>query len=48
MRVQNLSLYCRFRHGGVPIAIGIKVETLPADRQEKEGEYAEFVIVLPI
>jgi len=28
-------------HGGVPIAIGIKVET-------KEGEGAEFIIQLPI
>ena len=27
-------------HGGVPIAIGIKVET-------KEGEFAEFIIRLP-
>ena len=28
-------------HGGVPIAIGIKVET-------KEGEGSEFIIQLPI
>jgi hypothetical protein len=27
-------------HGGVPIAIGIKIET-------KEGERAEFIIQLP-
>ena len=28
-------------HGGVPIAIGIKVET-------KEGEGSEFIIQLPV
>jgi len=28
-------------HGGVPIAIGIKVET-------KEGEGSEFIIKLPV
>jgi hypothetical protein len=33
---------------GVPIAIGMKVETPPAGQAGKEGEYAEFVIVLPI
>ena len=35
-------------HGGVPIAIGMKVETLPADRHGKEGEGAEFKIILPV
>jgi hypothetical protein len=39
MKEQNLQSYCQFSHGGVPIAIGMKVET-------KEGEGSEFIIVL--
>jgi hypothetical protein len=48
MRVQNLSLYCRYRNGRVPIAIGMKVEIPPAGQAGKEGEGAEFIIILPI
>jgi len=41
MKGQSLQLFCLHRHGGVPIAIGIKVET-------KEGEGSEFIIYLPV
>jgi hypothetical protein len=41
MKEQNLQLFCLHRHGEVPIAIGMKVET-------KEGEGAEFIIYLPM
>ena len=40
MKEQNLQSSCQHRHGGVPIAIGMKVET-------REGEKTEFIIVLP-
>ncbi len=37
-------------HGGVPIAIGIKVETKEArpDNPVGRGEGSEFIILLPI
>ncbi len=41
MKEQNLQSYCQHSHGGVPIAIGMKVET-------KEGEGSIFIIGLPI
>ena len=41
MKEQNLQLSCRRRHGGVPIAIGMKVET-------KEGAGSEFIIQRPV
>ena len=41
MKEQNLQSYYLFSHGGVPIAIGMKVET-------KEGEGTEFIISLPL
>jgi len=41
MKGQSLQLFCLLRHGGVQIAIGIKVET-------KEGEESEFIIYLPV
>ena len=41
MKEQNLQSSCQHRHGGVPIAIGMKVET-------KEGEGSEFVIQTPL
>ncbi len=40
MKAQNLQLYYRDSHSGVSKAIGMKVET-------KEGEGAEFIIILP-
>ena len=40
MKELNLQLYCLHKYGGVPMAIGMKVET-------KDGEYAEFIIILP-
>ncbi len=40
MRVQSLLLHYYHRNAGVPITIGMKVET-------KEGEGAEFIIELP-
>ena len=39
MKEQNLPSYYQYSDGGVPIAIGMKVET-------KEGEGSEFVILL--
>jgi hypothetical protein len=39
MKEQNLQSHYRHRHGGVPIAIGMKVET-------KEGEGTTFIIYL--
>ncbi len=39
MQEQNLQLVCPHNHGGVPIAIGMKVKT-------KEGEGSEFIILL--
>ena len=39
MKEQNLQLFCQHKYGGVPIAIGMKVET-------KEGEGCEFIIEL--
>ena len=41
MKELNLQLHYRRRHGGVPIAIGMKVET-------KEGEGTSFIIYLPV
>ena len=41
MKAQNLQLYYRNSQGGVPIAIGMKMET-------REGEGAIFIINLPI
>ena len=41
MKEQNLQSYYLHRHGGVPIAIGMKVET-------KDGEGSTFIIQLPI
>jgi hypothetical protein len=41
MKEQNLQLRCQHKHGGVPITIGMKVET-------KEGEGSEFIIQLPV
>ena len=41
MKEQNLLSFCRHRYGGVPIAIGMKVEN-------KECEGAEFIIILPV
>ena len=40
MKELNLQLYYLLKHGGVPIAIGMKVET-------KEGEGSTFIIQLP-
>lgn len=40
MKELNLQLHYLHRHGGVPIAIGIKVET-------KEGEGSVFFMQLP-
>lgn len=37
----SLQLYCRYSYDGVPIAIGMKVET-------KEGEGTTFIIQLSI
>ncbi len=39
MKEQNFLSHCQHRYGGVPIAIGMKVET-------KEGEGSKFIIVL--
>ena len=41
MKEQNLQSRCQHRHGGVPIAIGMKVNNL-------ENEGAAFIIELPI
>jgi hypothetical protein len=41
MKEQNLQSVYLHKHGVVPIAIGMKVET-------KEGEGSDFVIVLPV
>ncbi len=41
MKEQHLQSYYLLRHGGVPMAIGMKVET-------KEGEGSAFIIQLPI
>ena len=41
MKEQNLQSYYLFRHGGVPIAIGMKVEI-------KETEGSLFIILLPL
>ena len=41
MKEQNLQSHCQPDYGGVPIAIGMKVETV-------EGEGAEFKIILPL
>jgi len=41
MKEQNLQSYCLHKHGGVPIAIGMKVET-------KTGVGSEFIVQLPI
>jgi len=41
MKEQNLQLDYLHKHGGVPIAIGMKGET-------KEGEGSEFIIQLPL
>jgi uncharacterized protein (DUF1330 family) len=38
MKEQNLRSVYPHNHGGVPIAIGMKVET-------KEGEGSEFIII---
>jgi len=40
MKELNLQFYYPYKHGGVPIAIGIKVET-------KEGEGTTFIISIP-
>jgi len=40
MKELSLQLHYPHRHGGIPIAIGIKVEM-------KEGEGSVFVIALP-
>ena len=38
MKEQNLQLLCLPRYGGdIPVAIGIKVETLPAGRQGRKA-----------
>jgi len=41
MKGQSLQLFCLHKHGGVPIAIGVKVET-------KVGKGTEFIILLPV
>ena len=41
MKEQNLQSFYMPRHGGVPTAIGMKVET-------KEGEGSTFIIQLPM
>ena len=48
MKEQNLQSYYQLRHGGVPITlptgqagIGMKAET-------KEGEFAQFTVILPV
>jgi len=47
MKEQNLQLCCQYKHDGVPITIGMRVETPPDRRAGKEGEGSEFVIQLP-
>jgi len=41
MKGQSLQLFCLHKHGGVPIEIGMKVET-------KEGKGTEFIILFPV
>ena len=41
MKERNLQLHYQHSHGGVPIAIGMKVES-------KEGEGTEFIVQLPV
>ena len=41
MKAQSLLLHYLVRHGGVPIAIGMRVET-------REGEGSEFIVMLPV
>ncbi len=59
MKERSLLSLCRYKHGVVPIAIGMKVETLPAvpslklQRSEageagKEDEGSAFIIQLPL
>ncbi len=40
MKERNLQLICQHKRDGVPIAIGMKVET-------KEGEGTEFIVQVP-
>ena len=50
MKEQNLQSFCRYRHGGVPMAIGMKVETMSVEaaaQAGKEGGGSEFTISLP-
>lgn len=51
MKELNLQLYCLLKHGGDPTAIGIKVETLPAEatmQAGKQGGGNEFTVQIPI
>jgi hypothetical protein len=51
MKELNLQSYCLRKHGGVPIAIGIKVETLSAEatmQAGKQGGGNEFTVLIPI
>ena len=41
MKVQSSQLHYPCKHGGVPIAIGMKLGN-------KEGEFTEFIITLPV
>jgi hypothetical protein len=41
MKERSLQSFCPYRHGGVPIAIEMKVET-------KEGEGSEFIFSCPL
>lgn len=54
MKEQNLQSVCPCNHSGVPMVIGIKVETPPAGPTGKEGEGlppeqrgSEFIINIP-
>lgn len=49
-REQHLQYYCQFRHGGVPMAIGMKVESKEArpDDPVGRGEGSIFIIQLSI
>ena len=50
MKGQNLQLYFQYSPGGVPIAIGMRVETKEArpDDPVGRGDGSEFTIQLPI
>jgi hypothetical protein len=48
MKELNLSSVCPLSHGGVPIAIGMKVQSPPAGQAGKEADGVEFIILLPL